>query len=337
MPARRETDTFDTFFESSWYFARFACPDLDTAMLDQRADQWLPVDQYVGGIEHAILHLLYARFFTKLMRDEGLISASEPFTRLLTQGMVLKDGAKMSKSKGNTVDPQALIDRYGADTARLFIIFASSPDQALEWSDEGVAGANRFLKRLWAFAADFRAWRETAPAADAQALDDAQRDARREIHSCLQQASHDFRKNQFNTVVSAGMKMLNELSRLPVPETGGAGYRALVEEGLSILLRLLSPIVPHITHGLWDALGYEGSLLRAPWPLVDPAALQVNEITLAVQVSGKLRGTVRVPAGADQDAVRAAALAEPNVQRFVGEAPVRKVIVVPGKLVNIVV
>ncbi|MEA3219496.1 leucine--tRNA ligase [Immundisolibacter sp.] len=335
-PARRETDTFDTFFESSWYFARFACPDLDTAMLDRRADHWLPVDQYVGGIEHAILHLLYARFFTKLMRDEGLISASEPFTRLLTQGMVLKDGAKMSKSKGNTVDPQALIDRYGADTARLFIIFASSPDQALEWSDEGVAGANRFLKRLWAFAADFRAWRETAPAADAQALDAAQRDARREIHACLQQASHDFRKNQFNTVVSAGMKMLNELSRLPVPETGG-GYRALVEEGLSILLRLLSPIVPHITHGLWDELGYQGPLLRAAWPLVDPAALQADEITLAVQVSGKLRGTVRVPAGADQEAVRAAALAEPNVQRFVGEAPVRKVIVVPGKLVNIVV
>ena len=336
-PARRETDTFDTFFESSWYFARFACPDLDSAMLDGRANAWLPVDQYVGGIEHAILHLLYARFFTKLMRDEGLINAGEPFTRLLTQGMVLKDGAKMSKSKGNTVDPQALIDRYGADTARLFIIFASSPDQALEWSDEGVAGANRFLKRLWAFAADFGAWRASAPAADPQALDDAQRTARREIHTWLQQASHDFGKNQFNTVVSAGMKMLNELSRLPVPQGGGSGYRALVEEGLSILLRLLSPIVPHITHGLWDALGYEGPLLRASWPQVDPAALEAAEITLAVQVSGKLRGTVRVPAGADQDAVRAAALAEPNVQRFVGEAPVRKLIVVPGKLVNIVV
>ena len=336
-PARRETDTFDTFFESSWYFARFACPDLDTAMLDERADRWLPVDQYVGGIEHAILHLLYARFFTKLMRDEGLISASEPFTRLLTQGMVLKDGAKMSKSKGNTVDPQALIDRYGADTARLFIIFASSPEQALEWSDEGVAGANRFLKRLWAFAANFGAWRETAAAADLAAIDAAQRAARREVHACLQQASHDFGKNQFNTVVSAGMKMLNELSRLPLPQTGGAGYRALVEEGLSILLRVLAPIVPHITHGLWDALGFEGPLLRASWPTVDPAALQADEITLAVQVSGKLRGTVRVPAGADQEAVRAAALAEPNVRRFVGEAPVRKVIVVPGKLVNIVV
>jgi leucyl-tRNA synthetase len=336
-PARRETDTFDTFFESCWYFARFACPDLDSAMLDGRANAWLPVDQYVGGIEHAILHLLYARFFTKLMRDEGLINAGEPFTRLLTQGMVLKDGAKMSKSKGNTVDPQALIDRYGADTARLFIIFASSPDQALEWSDEGVAGANRFLKRLWAFAADFGAWRASAPAADPQALDDAQRTARREIHTWLQQASHDFGKNQFNTVVSAGMKMLNELSRLPVPQGGGSGYRALVEEGLSILLRLLSPIAPHITHGLWDALGYEGPLLRASWPQVDPAALEAAEITLAVQVSGKLRGTVRVPAGADQDAVRAAALAEPNVQRFVGEAPVRKLIVVPGKLVNIVV
>jgi leucyl-tRNA synthetase len=335
--ARRETDTFDTFFESSWYFARFACPDLDTAMLDRRADDWLPVDQYVGGIEHAILHLLYARFFTKLMRDEGLIRAGEPFTRLLTQGMVLKDGAKMSKSKGNTVDPQALIDRYGADTARLFIIFASSPEQALEWSDDGVAGANRFLKRLWGFAADFASWRETADAADMAALDDAQRAARREVHACLQQASYDFGKNQFNTVVSAGMKMLNELSRLPLPDGAGAGYRAVVEEGLSILLRVLSPIVPHVTHGLWQALGFGGELLRAPWPAVDPAALEADEITLAVQVSGKLRGTVRVPAGADQGAIEAAALAEPNVQRFVGEAPVRNVIVVPGKLVNIVV
>ncbi len=278
------------------------------------------------------------------MRDEGLITAGEPFTRLLTQGMVLKDGAKMSKSKGNTVDPQALIDRYGADTARLFIIFASSPEQALEWSDDGVAGANRFLKRLWGFAADFAAWRERAPAADKAdmaALDDAQRDARREIHTCLQQASYDFGKNQFNTVVSAGMKMLNELSRLPVPDvaqaSAGAGYRALVEEGLSILLRLLSPIVPHITHGLWRELAYAGELLRAPWPPVDPAALEADAITLAIQVSGKLRGTVRVPAAAGEDAIRAAALAEPNVARFVGEAPVRKVIVVPGKLVNIVV
>ena len=335
--ARRETDTFDTFFESSWYFARFACPDLDTAMLDGRANAWLPVDQYVGGIEHAILHLLYARFFTKLMRDEGLITAGEPFTRLLTQGMVLKDGAKMSKSKGNTVDPQALIDRYGADTARLFIIFASSPEAALEWSDDGVAGANRFLKRLWGFAADFAAWRDSAAAADMAALDDAQRDARREIHTCLQQASYDFGKNQFNTVVSAGMKILNELSRLSVPEGDGAGYRALVQEGLSILLRLLSPIVPHITHGLWQELGYAGALLCAPWPRVDTAALAADAVTLAVQVSGKLRGTVRVPAAADQDAIRAAALAEPNVARFVGAAQVRKVIVVPGKLVNIVV
>ncbi|HCZ49790.1 MAG TPA: leucine--tRNA ligase [Gammaproteobacteria bacterium] len=336
-PARRETDTFDTFFESSWYFARFACPDLDTAMLDQRADQWLPVDQYIGGIEHAILHLLYARFFTKLMRDEGLIGVDEPFTRLLTQGMVLKDGAKMSKSKGNTVDPQALIDRYGADTARLFIMFAAPAEQALEWSDEGVAGANRFLKRLWGFAVDFAAWREQAPAADLATLDDAQAAARREIHANLQQASYDFGKGQFNTVVSAGMKMLNELSRLPVPESGGAGYRAVVEEGLSILLRVLSPIVPHITHCLWQGLGHGEALLRAPWPQADPQALQADEITLAVQVSGKLRGTIRVPAEADQDAIRAAALAEPNVQRFVADKPVRKLIVVPGKLVNIVV
>ncbi|MDD3650989.1 class I tRNA ligase family protein, partial [Immundisolibacter sp.] len=316
----------------------FACPDLDTAMLDERADRWLPVDQYVGGIEHAILHLLYARFFTKLMRDEGLISVGEPFTRLLTQGMVLKDGAKMSKSKGNTVDPQALIDRYGADTARLFIIFAAPPEQALEWSDEGVAGANRFLKRLWSFATDFAAWRDGAAVADLAALDEAQRAARREIHARLQQASYDFGKHQFNTVVSAGMKMLNELSRLPQPAAAaGAGYRAVVDEGLSILLRLLSPIVPHITHGLWQALGYPGELLRAPWPQVDQAALATDEVTLAVQVCGKLRGSIRVPAGADEATIRAAALAEPNVLRFVGDAPVRKLVVVPGKLVNIVV
>ncbi len=337
-PARRETDTFDTFFESSWYFARFSCPDLDSAMLDGRANSWLPVDQYVGGIEHAILHLLYARFFTKLMRDEGLVQVDEPFTRLLTQGMVLKDGSKMSKSKGNTVDPQALIDRYGADTARLFTIFAAPPDQALEWSDEGVAGANRFLKRLWGFAADFIVWREGAPTGDAGALDADQRAVRRELHERLSQASYDFARSQFNTIVSAGMKMLNEMSRLAVPSgADGAGYRAVVDEGLSILLRLLAPIVPHITHVLWAQLGHDGAILHAGWPQVDPAALERAQIALAVQVGGKLRGTVCVSADADHDAICAAALAEPNVQRFVGAGAVRKVIVVPGKLVNIVV
>lgn len=329
--AERETDTFDTFMESSWYYARYASHNSDKAMLDERANYWLPVDQYVGGIEHAILHLLYARFFNKLMRDVGLIKHDEPFSNLLTQGMVLKDGAKMSKSKGNTVDPQALIKQYGADTARLFMMFASPPEQSLEWSDSGVEGAYRFLKRVWNFAENVR--QGQADAVDWTNADEKLKSARREIHGHLQQALADFDKFQFNTVVAACMKIMNTLSDIPEVE----GYASLVNEGYSILLRLLSPIAPHITHTLWRNLGYGADVLGASWPKVDASALVRDNIEIVVQVNGKLRGRIAVPANAPRDDIEKAALDDDNVQRFTEGKAIVKVIVVPGKLVNIVV
>ncbi|MCP5420084.1 MAG: leucine--tRNA ligase [Gammaproteobacteria bacterium] len=333
--AERETDTFDTFMESSWYYARYACPDSRQRMLDEQAGYWLPVDQYVGGIEHAILHLLYARFYHKLMRDAGLVSNDEPFARLLTQGMVLKEGAKMSKSKGNTVDPQELIEHYGADTVRLFTMFAAPPEQSLEWSDAGVEGAYRFLKRLWSFAVEHAAaigqvatepdWTRTSPALRA---------SRRMIHETLQQALFDFGRYQFNTVVSAGMKILNCLSEIESDAEGTAD--ALRREGLSILLRLLSPVVPHVSHVLWRGLGYPDTLIGASWPVVDETALVRDAIEYVVQVNGKVRAQISVPADAARAQIEEAALTAPNVQRFVEDKVVRKLIVVPGKLVNIV-
>ncbi len=324
-PARRETDTMDTFVESSWYFARYACPDLAGAMLDERADYWLPVDQYVGGIEHAILHLLYARFFNKLMRDAGLIRHDEPFTHLLTQGMVLKDGAKMSKSKGNTVDPQALIDQYGADTARFFIIFTSPPDQSLEWSDAGVQGSYRFLRRVWAFAAAHKGRRGTEAAKGT-----AMREARYEIHALLRQANYDLSKHQFNTVASAAMKLLNIL------EKAGETDEGLAEEGLSILLRLLAPITPHLSESLWREMGYGDSILDAPWPEPDPEALQRSRVELVLQVNGKLRGSISVSPDLTREALEAEALAHPSLAKYLAGQPVKKVVVVPGRLVNVV-
>jgi leucyl-tRNA synthetase len=375
-PARRETDTFDTFMESSWYYARFACQDNDRAMLDGRADYWLPVDHYVGGIEHAVLHLLYARFYHKLMRDAGLVHCKEPFGRLLTQGMVVADTyyreesgghrhwydpaevsverdargrpiearltadgtpvqiggvEKMSKSKNNGVDPQALIDRYGADTVRLYTMFTAPPDQSLEWSDEGVEGAHRFLRRLWALASGNAEALRTGPG-DPSSLDDGARAARREVHEALRKARYDYDRQQFNTVVSACMTMVNALNRL-----GGApGDRAVLHEGLGIVLRLLGPIAPHLTHHLWRELGYGDEILRAPWPAPDETALIQDSIQYVVQVNGKVRARIEVPAGADKAAIEARARANDNVQRFVGDARVRKVIVVPDKLVNIV-
>jgi leucyl-tRNA synthetase len=334
-PAERETDTFDTFMESSWYYARFACPDNTQAMLDTRADYWLPVDQYVGGIEHAILHLLYARFFHKLLRDSGLVPGDEPFTRLLTQGMVLKDGLKMSKSKGNVVDPQELIEQYGADTVRLFIMFAAPPEQALEWSDAGVEGAYRFLRRLWAFAVDQGEAVRTAPVEPNWALaSPAVKDYRRELHQVLKQALYDFERQQFNTVVSAGMKLLNTLYQAAV--TPEVLTPALCREGFSLLLRLLSPIVPHITQVLWRELGYEGAVINAPWPVPDAAALVRDVVTLVVQVNGKVRAQIEVPTSADYALIEETALGAPNVQRFIEGRTLRKLVVVPGKLVNIV-
>ena len=333
--AQRETDTFDTFMESSWYYARYASSGNDQAMLDERANYWLPVDQYVGGIEHAILHLLYARFFNKLMRDIGLIKHNEPFNNLLTQGMVLKDGSKMSKSKGNTVDPQALIAQYGADTARLFMMFAAPPEQSLEWSDSGVEGAYRFLKRVWAFAdthADTIKQAQTTHS-DWNNADEKLKSSRRELYTHLQQALTDFDKLQFNTVVAACMKIMNTLSEIPSLD----GYANLINEGYSILLRLLSPIAPHITHSLWHKLGYGDDVLNASWPEVDKSALVRDSIDIVVQVNGKLRARINIASNASRDDAEKAALADDNVQRFTEGKAIVKVIVVPGKLVNIVV
>ncbi len=381
--ARRETDTMDTFVDSSWYYSRYASHDNARAMVDGRVDHWLPVDQYIGGIEHAILHLLYSRFWTKVMRDLGLVKFDEPFTRLLTQGMVLnhiysrkgekggiryfapdevevtrdEDGrvtgaiaasdgqavdyggvGTMSKSKRNGVDPQALIEQYGADTARLFVMFASHPEQTLEWSDAGVEGAYRFLKRLWAFAQEAT----SAIAAAPQVVDWTQApkplcELRRELHKHLAQANYDYARLQFNTVVSAGMKMLNALEGTP-PEGGAARVEAL-REGLSILLRVLNPVVPHITHALWSQLGFagrEGDLIDAPWPQVDEAALVQDVVTLVLQINGKTRGQIDVPAGGDQAAIEAIAIASPEYQRHAAGKTPRKVIVVAGRLVNVV-
>ena len=330
--AQRETDTFDTFMESSWYFARFASADCDTDMLDERAAYWTPVDQYVGGIEHAILHLLYSRFFQRAMRDEGLVKADEPFKRLLTQGMVLKDGAKMSKSKGNTVDPQSLIAEYGADTVRLFMMFAAPPEQSLEWSDTGVDGAYRFLKRLWKQA--YTQLNLETPELDLSALSSEEKAVRCQIHETTQKVSDDIgRRYTFNTAIAANMELLNTLSRAK----DSPQMRAVIREGLDAVVLMLSPIVPHISQELWQLLGHEGQVMDASWPVVDKAALVRDEVTLVIQVNGKVRARLNVAADLDKEAVETLALSEPNVQKFTEEKTIRKIIVVPKKLVNIVV
>jgi len=380
-PAQRETDTMDTFVDSSWYYMRYACPDAKT-MVDARNDYWMPMDQYIGGIEHAILHLLYARFWTKVMRDMGLVKFDEPFTRLLTQGMVLNhawfarndrggleyhppadvtpilgddgriaggklaDGtpveyggvSKMSKSEKNGVDPEDIIGRYGADTARHFVMFASPPEATLEWSDAGVQGSARFLKRLWDYASGkLVAVRGAARLDPAKEAGEVAKAARREIHLALKQANYDYERIQYNTVVSAGYKMLNTLDGLSADVPGAD---AVAREGLSILLRVLYPVVPHTTWVLWRDLGYAdamGDLADAPWPEVDEAALAQDEIELMLQVNGKLRGKIVVPAGADRAAIEAAARASPDVEKHAAGATVKKVVVVPGRLVNVVV
>ena len=332
--ARRETDTFDTFVESSWYFARYACPDSDQKMLDEREAYWMPVDQYTGGIEHAILHLLYSRFFQRVMRDEDLSAASEPFTNLLTQGMVLKDGAKMSKNKGNTVDPQELIGRFGADTVRLFMMFAAPPEQALEWSDEGVQGSSRFLKRFWA-AADKHAAEGATVELDAAALDAGQKDLRRKTHETISKISDDIgRRNMFNTAVAASMELLNAVNRFEDDSDQG---RAVEREALESVVLMLSPIVPHICHALWQMLGHETALVDQRWPEVDESALSRDLVEIVVQVNGKLRGKISVAADADKQSIIDHALADPNARRFIADKEVRKTVLVPGRLVNIVV
>ena len=331
QPCERETDTFDTFVQSSWYYARFTCPHYTDGMIDSaEANYWLPVDQYVGGIEHAILHLLYSRFFHKLMRDAGLVSSDEPFERLLTQGMVLKDGAKMSKSKGNTVDPQELIDRYGADTVRLFSMFAAPPEQSLEWSDSGVEGAHRFIKRLWRLIHDFG---QTAPADVPESLSTEQKDLRRKVHETITKVTDDYgRRQTFNTAVAAIMELCNELSRHGAETEAD---RTVVNEGLRAVLRMLWPITPHLTESLWHTLTDE-RFAESEWPEVDDSALSRDELEIVVQVNGKVRGKITVPASADKAAIEAMAKEQDNVQRYLADATIKKVIVVPNKLVNIV-
>jgi len=382
--ARRETDTMDTFVDSSWYFMRYTSPDSHDAMVDARNDYWMPMDQYIGGIEHAVLHLLYARFWTRVMRDLGLVKFSEPFTRLLCQGMVLNHiysrrpatggieyfsphevenvtdakgaivGAKlladgspvdyggigtMSKSKNNGIDPQSLIDSMGADTARLFVMFASPPEQTLEWSDAGVEGAHRYLRRVWAFchAQRARIMQGVAGGLDAAQADAASKALRRQIHTLLRQADYDYQRMQYNTVVSACMKMLNVLESAGLPDTPVA--HQILAEGTGILLRVLYPVAPHMTWALWESLGFVqpfGDLLDAPWPQVEDAALVSDTVELVLQINGKLRGSLTVPSQAERAHIEAAALAHAMTQKFLqGQSP-KRVIIVPSKLVNVV-
>ncbi|PIE45095.1 MAG: leucine--tRNA ligase [Gammaproteobacteria bacterium] len=375
---QRETDTFDTFMESSWYYARYACPDSADAMLDERANYWLPVDQYIGGIEHAILHLLYARFYHKLLRDEGLVQSDEPFKNLLTQGMVvaptyyrekadgshvyynpddldivrddkgritgatlLADGKpvtvgkveKMSKSKNNGADPQILIDQYGADTVRLYIAFTAPPEQSLEWSDAGVEGAYKYLRKVWHYAERYQNAIVNANS-NIKITDKPLRDIRRNIHHALQQATNDFARQQFNTVVSACMKIYNAVADI---DGDSDEANTLRREGYRILLLLLSPIAPHIAYALWSELHYQGELLDTAWPTVDDSALVQSEIEIAVQVNGKMRGKILIAANADKDDIITAALANDNVKKFTADKALVKTIVVPKKLVNLVV
>ena len=334
--AKRETDTFDTFFESSWYYARYCCVDNDRQMLDERANYWLPVDHYVGGIEHAVLHLLYARFFHKLMRDEGLVMSSEPFTNLLTQGMVLKDGSKMSKSKGNTVDPEQLIEKFGADTVRLFTMSAAPPEYSLEWVDTGVEGAARYLNRLWKFVyAHLQAKDFSSRSFEASELNARQKDLRFKVHSAIQKVSDDIsRRYKFNTVIAANMELLNELSAYQVENKTD---RAVIHEAIESMVLMLSPIVPHICAHLWAQLGHATNIEAQSWPQCDAAALVQDTIELIVQVNGKLRDKITVAAETDDEQIQAAALASRKVQKYVADKAIKKVVVVKGRLVNIVV
>jgi leucyl-tRNA synthetase len=381
-PARRETDTMDTFVDSAWYYMRYACPGSDDAMIDARNAYWMPMDQYIGGIEHAVLHLLYARFWTKAMRDIGLVDFGEPFTRLFTQGMLgmecfyrdepngkrrwfypseveiayddkgVPTGAtgkadglpvmlggieKMSKSKNNVVEPKDIIARFGADTARLFVMFAGPPDQSAAWSDSGAEGCFRFLRRVWTWA-HRQADALRGAGDDIAGCSDAATDLRRTLHELLRQVGHDYERLQYNTVVSGAMKMFNALEAAELSDS--AADAAVRREGMSLLLRTLYPVAPHIGHALWQALDYPrrfGEVIDAPWPAVDEAALVRSEIELVLQVGGKLRGSLKVPADADRAAIEAAALAHPDAIRFMDGKPVRKLVVVPGRLVNVVV
>ena len=332
-PAERETDTMDTFVESSWYFARYPSYNNQNAMVDERSNYWMPVDQYIGGIEHAILHLLYARFFNKILRDLGLIKHSEPFKNLLTQGMVLKNGTKMSKSKGNTVDPQSLIDQFGADTARLFIMFAAPPEQSLEWSDSGVEGANRFLKRLWKAVYDHHAKGKIAPYKEGE-LTAQTKNLRFELHQTIQKITDDIqRRHSFNTAISSVMELMNTFAKV---EGEDAITVSVKQEVIQNVILLLNPFVPHICHALWDHL-FNTAIDQEVWPKADPSALIKNEYEMVIQVNGKLRGNMLVSADLTQKDIELMALENEDVKRFISlESKVKKLIFVPKKLINIV-
>ncbi len=337
--AQRETDTFDTFFESSWYFARYACKDNDKAMLDDRANYWLKggVDQYIGGIEHAILHLLYARFFNKLLRDEDLINNDEPFKNLLTQGMVLKDGAKMSKSKGNTVDPQEMIAKYGADTVRLFILFAAPPTQDLEWSDSGLEGSHRFVNKVYRLVHTFiQDTNGSIPNGfDNTPLNGEQKDFRRKVHQTLAKITDDIsRRHSLNTAIAALMELTNAAIKFNKTDNNSLAIRS---EAIDIILKTLSPITPHICHYLYNELGNDGAIVNSAWPQVDKDALEQDEVQIIVQVNGKLRAKIMCSAGADNKTIEQLALDDENVAKFTADKNIVKVIVVPNKLVNIVI
>lgn len=336
-PAKRETDTFDTFIESSWYYARFTCSNQHNAMLDERANYWAPVDQYIGGIEHAILHLLYSRFFHKAMRDLGLVKSNEPFTNLLTQGMVLKDGSKMSKSKGNTVDPQQLIEKYGADTVRLFIMFTAPPEQSLEWSDAGVEGAYKFLKRLWNIVWQHVAQGHVTLDSEYQNsnFNAAQKELRHKLHTTLHKVSDDLeRRFTFNTAIAANMELLNTLNAF----VGDTHLDKQVrQEVLNHVILMLSPIIPHITHTLWTQLGNSGAIVDESWPKVDKNALTRDNINLVVQVNGKLRANILAPLDANKQELEQMALVHDNVQKYIANKEIKKIIIVPQKLINIVI
>ena len=333
--AQRETDTFDTFMESSWYYARFTCCDQDDSMLDHRANYWLPVDQYIGGIEHAILHLLYARFYHKLLRNEGLVNSDEPFTHLLTQGMVLKDGHKMSKSQGNTVDPMPLIEKYGADTVRMFVMFASPPDQSLDWSDSGVEGSSRFLKRLWKIVVSHQPI--SCQNFSAQIFNEKQLKLRLKIHQTIQKVSDDFSRRQtFNTAIAAIMELINATSSF-LENASQKEDKQVVQEALEPAILMLAPIAPHFCHALWNHLGHDEAVIEATWPRVDESALIQNTMLIVLQVNGKLRSKIEVPRDIAKADLERLALGDEAIQRFTSNGTVRKIIVVPKRLVNIVV
>ena len=364
-PARRETDTFDTFVESSWYFLRYACPEFTGGAVDPaEVNYWMPVDQYIGGVEHAVMHLLYARFWTKVMRDLGMVAVDEPFSNLLTQGMVCMEtrscpehgwlypeevadeqcsrcsqpvvvgrNEKMSKSKKNVIDPDGLISRYGADTARLFTLFAAPPDKGLEWNDQGVEGSSRFLHRVWRLVSEHLPLLADSGAVDPTILDERARDLRRQVHRTIRKVTDDIDgRFQFNTAIAAVMELVNAISAWP----DKVRHPAVLREALETVVRLLGPFVPHIAEELWSVLGHAEGLEACGWPVCDESALEVTSVLIVVQVNGKVRGKVTVPADADEASVREAALAEVNVQRFLEGLTVRKVVVIPGRLVSVV-